>query len=612
MLRTALRTLSLPLLAAIATALILFVPTALAGSGVGAVFNLGQVNPVDATSTLKGTSAGAQLQVMNASSAAGAFSLYGVLTQAAPGADSAAVRGVNSGTGTAGSGLWGTHQGAGRGVYGTAATGAGIGVYGRHTGSSGTGPGVRGQSVSADGPGVLGVNQAGGPGLSAVVSAGTPPLQVNSATKVPKLNADLLDGLGATAFWQLGGNAGTSPGTDFLGTSDNQALELKVNGARALRLEPNATSPNLIGGFSGNSIDPAAAGATISGGGQSGAANTITSDGSFSTIGGGYFNTVSAALAFLGGGNANTASGPNSAIRGGQGNTAGGSASAVGGGFSNTASSPFSAVAGGNSNTASGFASAVAGGASNTASGGSSAVAGGSVNTASAINSAVAGGASNTASGGFSAIGGGQSNTASGLYSAVAGGNVNTASGNFSLAAGHQAKATDNGSFVWADSNDFDIGSNGANTFTARTTGGARFISAIDATTGAPTAGVSLTAGGGSWSSLSDRAAKRGFGTVDRRRLLNRLDRIPITSWSYKSQKPSIRHLGPMAQDFRSAFGLGEDARHIDTIDEGGVALAAIQGLYRQNQALERRNESLSARLGRLERQVRRLARSRR
>jgi len=467
-------------------------------------------------------------------------------------------------------------------VYGTAATGAGIGVYGRHTGSSGTGPGVRGQSVSADGPGVLGVNQAGGPGLSAVVSAGTPPLQVNSATKVPNLNADLLDGLGATAFWQLGGNAGTSPGTDFLGTSDNQALELKVNGARALRLEPNATSPNLIGGFSGNSIDPAAAGATISGGGQSGAANTITSDGSFSTIGGGYFNTVSAALAFLGGGNANTASGPNSAIGGGQGNTAGGSASAVGGGFSNTAS------------------------------GGSSAVAGGSVNTASAINSAVAGGASNTASGGFSAIGGGQSNTASGLYSAVAGGNVNTASGNFSLAAGHQAKATDNGSFVWADSNDFDIGSNGANTFTARTTGGARFISAIDATTGAPTAGVSLAAGGGSWSSLSDRAAKRGFGTVDRRRLLDRLDRIPITSWSYKTQKPSIRHLGPMAQDFRSAFGLGEDARHIDTIDEGGVALAAIQGLYRQNQALERRNESLSARLGRLERQVRRLARSRR
>src|SRR6266545_683698 len=288
MLRTVLRTLSLPVLGAIATALILFVPTALAGSGVGAVFNLGQVNPVDATSTLKGTSAGAQLQVMNASSAAGALSLYGVLTQAAPGADSAAVRGVNSGTGTAGYGLWGTHQGEGKGVYGTAATGAGIGVYGRHTGASGTGPGVRGQSVPAAGPGVLGVNQAGGPGLAAVVSAGTPPLAVNSDTKVPNLNADLLDGLGATAFWQLGGNASTSPGTDFLGTSDNQALELKVNGARALRLEPDATSPNLVGGFSGNAAQDGAHGATIAGGGQAGNANLVSDN--FASVGGGGNN----------------------------------------------------------------------------------------------------------------------------------------------------------------------------------------------------------------------------------------------------------------------------------------------------------------------------------
>ncbi len=351
-------------------------------------------------------------------------------------------------------------------MYGTAATGAGIGVYGRHTGSSGTGPGVRGQSVSADGPGVLGVNQAGGPGLSAVVSAGTPPLQVNSATKVPNLNADLLDGLGATAFWQLGGNAGTSPGTDFLGTSDNQALELKVNGARALRLEPNATSPNLIGGFSGNSIDPAAAGATISGGGQSGAANTITSDGSFSTIGGGYFNTVSAALAFLGGGNANTASGPNSAIGGGQGNTAGGSASAVGGGFSNTAS------------------------------GGSSAVAGGSVNTASAINSAVAGGASNTASGGSSAVAGGFNNTASGNFAAVAGGAFNTASGNLSFAAGNRAKATQPGAFVWGDSTNADVTSPAADTFTVRASGGTFIQGSANVTGGALSTGIVTFADG--------------------------------------------------------------------------------------------------------------------
>ena len=76
---------------------------------------------------------------------------------------------------------------------------------------------------------------------------------------------------------------------------------------------------------------------------------------------------------------------------------------------------------------------------------------------------------------------------------------------------------------------------------------------------------------------------------------------MPITSWSYKAEKPSIRHIGPMAQDFYKAFGLGLDNEHITTIDEGGVALAAIQGLYRQNQALQRENGSLNARLDKLE-----------
>src|SRR5205085_6839248 len=46
-------------------------------------------------------------------------------------------------------------------------------------------------------------------------------------------------------YWKLGGNTGTTPGTNFVGTSDNKALEFKVNSARALRLEPDPTSPNL-------------------------------------------------------------------------------------------------------------------------------------------------------------------------------------------------------------------------------------------------------------------------------------------------------------------------------------------------------------------------------
>src|SRR6266699_3916858 len=114
MLRTVLHRLRWPLLAVSAAALMLTTTTALAGSGVGGVFNLGQTNSVNGTSTLTGSSAGAQLQVANtntgaypaikgssASGAASAFSLYALLSSTTPGAGSAAVRGQNNGTGSA-------------------------------------------------------------------------------------------------------------------------------------------------------------------------------------------------------------------------------------------------------------------------------------------------------------------------------------------------------------------------------------------------------------------------------------------------------------------------------------------------------------------------------
>lgn len=66
-----------------------------------------------------------------------------------------------------------------------------------------------------------------------------PPFTVRSSTTVANLSADLLDRLHSSAFWQFSGNAGTTSGVNFLGTTDNQALELKVNGIRALRLQPS-------------------------------------------------------------------------------------------------------------------------------------------------------------------------------------------------------------------------------------------------------------------------------------------------------------------------------------------------------------------------------------
>jgi len=91
--------------------------------------------------------------------------------------------------------------------------------------------------------------------------------------------------------------------------------------------------------------------------------------------------------------------------------------------------------------------------------------------------------------------------------------------------------------------------------------------------------GITLS---GTLSYSSDRNLKEGFAPVEGASLLTKLNAIPMQTWKYKTERPGIRHLGPMAQDFRAAFGLGEDDKHISTVDEGGVALAAVQELYRE------------------------------
>jgi len=72
------------------------------------------------------------------------------------------------------------------------------------------------------------------------------------------------------------------------------------------------------------------------------------------------------------------------------------------------------------------------------------------------------------------------------------------------------------------------------------------------------------------------------------REILEKVAVLPLASWNYKAQGSDVRHLGPIAQDFHAAFGLGESDRTITTVDADGVALAAIQGL---NQKLEQRLE---------------------
>ena len=113
---------------------------------------------------------------------------------------------------------------------------------------------------------------------------------------------------------------------------------------------------------------------------------------------------------------------------------------------------------------------------------------------------------------------------------------------------------------------------------------------------------------GGLLTEASSVLLKEHFVAIDGQDVLARLAKLPITTWNYKTDAPSIRHMGPMAQDFFAAFGLGSDERHIAPLDVNGVALAGIQALSQhvQTQAreiatLEQQNADLLQRLEALE-----------
>ncbi|HEU0013495.1 MAG TPA: tail fiber domain-containing protein, partial [Longimicrobium sp.] len=197
----------------------------------------------------------------------------------------------------------------------------------------------------------------------------------------------------------------------------------------------------------------------------------------------------------------------------------------------------------------------------------------------------------------------------------VAIGLQNSASGQFSVAIGKNARtANRQGSIVLGDgcagfSSD-SVYPTANNQVVMRGCGGVKVF-----TNQALSAGVELAAGGSGWSAVSDRARKENFLDVDGEYVLERLRGVPVTSWNYLTQDRSIRHLGPVAQDFRAAFGLGESDVMINSIDIDGVNLAAakalttrtdglrsdVDALREENAALRGRVDELEARLQRLE-----------
>lgn len=83
---------------------------------------------------------------------------------------------------------------------------------------------------------------------------------------------------------------------------------------------------------------------------------------------------------------------------------------------------------------------------------------------------------------------------------------------------------------------------------------------------------------GTQWVSVSDRDRKENFEPVDERRVLEQVAALPITSWNYTNESATVKHLGPTAQDFRAAFGLGDDDRAIGTVDENGMRWGPARG----------------------------------
>ncbi len=198
--------------------------------------------------------------------------------------------------------------------------------------------------------------------------------------------------------------------------------------------QSNPTSPNIIGGYSGNSVTTGVEGAVIAGGGWTGNENRVTAN--FGTVGGGRSNIVSGGEATVGGGNENAARAAAATVGGGTRNNAAGQVSTIGGGANNAANGNFATIGGGAENFVSGNHGVVSGGAGNAVNSEGGTVGGGSANSVRGKDATVSGGSNNTASGEGATISGGSRITVTAPYGSAGGGKNNTVKGEAATVAG--------------------------------------------------------------------------------------------------------------------------------------------------------------------------------
>lgn len=213
-------------------------------------------------------------------------------------------------------------------------------------------------------------------------------------------------------------------------------------------------------------------------------------------------------------------------------------------------------------------------------------------------------------------------NTTAANVGSVAMGQYTTASGAASVALGYYAHTNARqGSFVFADRSVVDDGNSMTDeSFRAgvnhsanwRVSGGFRIFTASNLSTGVTiqsgasvsnwgqsNAVISTSTGAylsmsGVWTNTSDSNRKHSIKPISGEEVLARLRKLPITQWSYRNEG-DVRHLGPMAQDFRALFGLGSDEKVIGTVDADGVALAGVQALEARTRKQASELETLKA-----------------
>jgi hypothetical protein len=183
-------------------------------------------------------------------------------------------------------------------------------------------------------------------------------------------------------------------------------------------------------------------------------------------------------------------------------------------------------------------------------------------------------------------------NTRSTGFASVAIGNTTTASGGCATAIGNYVSTNSKqGAFIIGD---YSTGtsftySDSLNRMTMRFAGGYKLF-----TNSGCTLGAYLDHNATAWTVLCDRNKKENFHQIDGEQILTKIRTMPITEWNYKGTDPKVKYIGPVAQDFYSAFHLGgTDSLGINTLCIDGVNIAAIQALEKRTAELQKANEKI-------------------